>query len=79
MSTLGDLNKVLFEQLDRLASADKSSLASEINRAKAIEGISAEIIEAHNTQLEAVRIVAQYKGLNGKQEKPLISVGDIGV
>ena len=79
MSTLSDLNKHLFAQLDRLANADSKSLDVEVIRAKSVQDISAEVISAHRTQLEAVKIVAQYKGLNSKQETPLIAVGNIEV
>lgn len=79
MSTLKDLNKHLFDQLDRLAKADKDELETEVKRAQTIQGISAEIIKAHATQLDAVKLVAQYKGLNTNQEAPQISVGDMNV
>ena len=77
MSTLKDLNKHLFDQLDRLAKADKDTLDSEVKRAQTIQGISAEIIKAHATQLDAVKLVAQYKGLNPNQEAPQIACGDM--
>lgn len=79
MSTLKDLNKHLFDQLDRLAKADKDELGTEVKRAQTIQGISAEIIKAHATQLDAVKLVAQYKGLNENQAVPQISVGDMNV
>ncbi|WP_180052018.1 hypothetical protein [Acinetobacter sp. YH12099] len=79
MSTLKDLNKHLFDQLDRLAKAGKDDLETEVKRAETIQGVSAEIIKAHATQLEAVKLVAQYKGLNTNQEAPQISVGDMNV
>ncbi|ENU99653.1 hypothetical protein [Acinetobacter variabilis] len=79
MSTLKDLNKHLFDQLDRLAKADKDSLDSEVKRAQTIQGISAEIIKAHTTQLDAVKLVAQYKGLNQDQQVPRIALGDMDV
>ena len=79
MSTLKDLNKHLFDQLDRLAKADKKELEIEVERAKTIQGISAEIIKAHVTQLDAVRLVAQYKGLNKEQQTPRIALGDMDV
>ena len=79
MSTLKDLNKHLFDQLDRLAKADKDELETEVKRAQTIQGISAEIIKAHATQLDAVKLVAHYKGLNTNQEAPQISVGDMNV
>lgn len=79
MSTLKDLNAHLFAQLDRLAKVDKSELETKVKRAETIQGVSAEIIKAHATQLEAVKLVAQYKGLNTNQEAPQISVGDMNV
>jgi hypothetical protein len=79
MSTLKDLNKHLFDQLDRLAKADKEGLETEVKRAKTIQGISAEIIKAHATQLDAVKLVAQYKGLNENQAVPRIALGDMNV
>ena len=79
MSTLKDLNKHLFEQLDRLAKADKDTLETEVKRAETIQLVSAEIIKAHNTQLDAVKLVAQYKGLNSEQQAPMISTGDMDI
>ena len=79
MSTLKDLNKHLFDQLDRLAKVDKEGLETEVKRAQTIQGVSAEIIKAHATQLEAVKLVAQYKGLNANQEVPKIALGDMDV
>lgn len=79
MSTLKDLNKHLFDQLDRLAKADKEGLETEVKRAQTIQGISAEIIKAHATQLDAVKLVAQYKGLNQEQQAPCIALGDMNV
>lgn len=79
MSTLKDLNKHLFDQLDRLAKADKDELGTEVKRAQTIQGISAEIIKAHATQLDAVKLIAQYKGLNQEQQAPRIALGDMNV
>ena len=79
MSTLKDLNKNLFDQLDRLAKADKDTLDSEVKRAQTMSQVSEQIVDAHKTQLEAVKLVAQYKGLNTNQEAPQISVGDMNV
>jgi len=79
MSTLKDLNKHLFDQLDRLARADKDELDAEVKRAQTIQGVSAEIIKAHATQLDAVKLVAQYKGLNQDQQTPRIALGDMDV
>lgn len=79
MSTLKDLNKHLFDQLDRLATADKDTLDVEVKRAQTMQAISSEIIGAHKTQLEAVKLVAQYKGLNANQQTPQIAVGDMDI
>lgn len=79
MSTLKDLNKHLFDQLDRLAKADKDTLDSEVKRAQTMSQVSEQIVDAHKTQLDAVKLVAQYKGLNTNQEAPQISVGDMNV
>ncbi|MFW1888065.1 hypothetical protein [Acinetobacter johnsonii] len=79
MSTLKDLNKHLFDQLDRLAKADKDELETEVKRAQTMSQVSEQIVDAHKTQLEAVKLVAQYKGLNTNQETPQISVGDMNV
>ena len=77
MSTLKDLNKHLFDQLDRLAKADKSELETEVKRAQTISQVSENIIDAHKTQLEAVKLIAEYKGLNAEQEVPKIALGDM--
>ncbi|MDN5624520.1 MAG: hypothetical protein L0G96_15390 [Acinetobacter sp.] len=79
MSTLKDLNKHLFDQLDRLAKADKDELETEVKRAQTMSQVSEQIVDAHKTQLEAVKLVAQYKGLDMNQEAPQISVGDMNV
>ena len=79
MSTLKDLNKHLFDQLDRLAKADKDELETEVKRAQTMSQGSEQIVDAHKTQLEAVKLVAQYKGLNTNQETPQISVVDMNV
>ena len=79
MSTLKDLNAALFAQLDRLATADDKTLDIEITRSQTMQGISAEIIKAHNTQLDAVKLVAQYKGLNSEQQAPMIATGDMDI
>ena len=77
MSTLKDLNSRLFAQLDRLAKANKSELEIEIQRAQAVSQVSENIIDAHKTQLDAVKLIAQYKGLNTNQEVPKIALGDM--
>ena len=77
MSTLKYLNAHLFAQLDRLAKADKSELDAEVKRAQTIAQVCENIIDAHKTQLNAVKLIAEYKGLNANQETPRIAVGDM--
>lgn len=79
MSTLKDLNAALFAQLDRLATADAKTLDTEVTRSQTMQGISAEIIKAHNTQLDAVKLIAHYKGLNASQQAPMIATGDMEI
>lgn len=79
MSTLKDLNAHLFAQLDKLAKSNKNDLPTEVERAKMVKGISAEIIEAHKTQLEAVKLIAEHKGLSKDQDVPRIALGDMSV
>lgn len=79
MSTLKDLSAHLFAQLDKLAKSNKNDLPTEVERAKMVKGISAEIIEAHKTQLEAVKLIAEHKGLSKDQDVPRIALGDMSV
>ena len=72
MNTLKDLNKHLFDQLDRLAKADKKDLETEVKRANSITDVSTQIIDAHKTQLDAAKLIAQYKGLSADQQPVLI-------
>ncbi|MCZ3210703.1 hypothetical protein NYZ42_16955 [Acinetobacter baumannii] len=69
MSTLSDLNKHLFQQLDRLNdnTLKGENLKEEIDRANAMTSISKQVIDAHNTHLEAVKIIAEHKGLGNEQ------------
>lgn len=77
MSTLKDLNTHLFNQLDRLANADANSLEAEIQRAESIQAISSEVIKSHTLQLNAAKLVAEYRGLHPNQQAPQISTGDM--
>lgn len=72
MNTLKDLNAHLFAQLDRLASADAKTLEAEIKRANSMSQIGAGIVDAHKTQLDAVKLVAEYKGLSVDQKAAII-------
>lgn len=72
MNTLKDLNAHLFAQLDRLANADSKTLEAEIKRANSMSQIGAGIVDAHKTQLDAVKLVAEYKGLSVDQKAAII-------
>lgn len=54
-NTLGDLNKHLFDQLNRLndEKLKGDDLKEEINRAKAVSGVATKIIENGSLVLEA--------------------------
>lgn len=55
-NSLTNLNETLFEQLSRLNSAKtQDDLAFELNRAKAITGISKEIIDGKRLMLEITK------------------------
>lgn len=75
MSNLGDLNRHLFEQLDRLNDKNLKgdALKEEMDRSKAMTDVSKQIIDAHNTHLEAVRLIANYKGLGDQKPAELSS------
>ena len=75
MSNLGDLNKHLFQQLDRLNNKDLKgdALKEEMDRAKAMTDVSKQIIDSHNTHLEAVKLIATYKGLGDQKPAELSS------
>lgn len=72
MNTLKDLNAHLFAQLDRLSRADAKTLEAEIKRANSMSQIGAGIVDAHKTQLDAVKLVAEYKGLSVDQKAAII-------
>lgn len=80
MSTLKDLNKHLFDQLDRLAKANKDSLGIETDRSKAMVDISVEIVKAHQLQLDAAALIAKHKGgLSSEQKSPLIDIKNMSI
>ena len=75
-NTLGDLNNFLFAQLERLDNPDMTSeeLQQEMQRSKAIAGVSAQIISNANTVLEAQRFVSETVG-RSKVEVPKMLEG----
>lgn len=65
MSNLSELNKHLFAQLDRLSNDELKgdALKEEVSRAGAVNGICETILENANLQLQATKLVAEYRGL----------------
>lgn len=61
---LTDLNNHLFEELERLNDEELTGdkLSQEIKRAKAITGVASQIIEMHNTAIEAQKVISEYSG-----------------
>lgn len=59
---LKDLNDHLFAQLERLGDEDLTAeqIDQEVNRAKAIVGIAAQIVSAQNLNLRAVELIAEH-------------------
>jgi len=61
MNTLANLNETLFAQLNRLSEATGETLKNEIERSKAMSGISREIIDNAKLALDAHRITTGSK------------------
>ena len=71
-NTLGDLNNHLFEQLERLNDEDLTGdkLLEEINRAKALTNVAAQIINNGNLVLKAKTTYDESVDIDSK--KPLM-------
>lgn len=57
-NTLGDLNDIIFRQLDRLEGqkpSEPEAMAAEIERAKTVQGLAATVIQNGRLVLDAVR------------------------
>ncbi|WP_337077775.1 hypothetical protein [Acinetobacter pittii] len=65
MSNLSQLNKHLFAQLDRLSNNELKgdALKEEVSRAGAVNEICKSVIENANLQLQATKLVAEYRGM----------------
>lgn len=63
-NTLGDLNMHLFEELERLGDEDltEEKLSEEINRAKAITSVAAQIISNGNLVLKSMELQKEILG-----------------
>lgn len=61
---LTDLNDLLFAQLERLGDEDlpTEKLAGEVQRTGAMIQVADRIVENARLQLDAVKLVAEYKG-----------------
>lgn len=56
-NTLGDLNQVLFNELDRLVSADsEDAVRVEVSRAKAVKEVAETILENSRCAMDAVKL-----------------------
>lgn len=72
MNKLTDLNDTLHAQLQRLAAADGDSLKGEIERSRAVAGISKSIIENAKLALEGEKFLC---GTAGATLPPMLEVG----
>jgi len=70
-NTLSDLNNHLFEQLERLNDDDltEEDLQKEINRAKAISNIAAQIINNGQLALNAQKFAMDYLPVGNGEKK----------
>lgn len=62
---LGALNALLFEELERLTSVDatdKEAVATEVERAKAVQGIASQITQSSKIVLDTVKLRAEWAG-----------------
>ena len=75
--TLDNLNNHLFEQLDRLSKEmSAEELAIEVERSKAVVGISMALLESGKLQLKALEYCTEYSELNDgcatKEQIPVV-------
>lgn len=66
-----DLNNILFEQLERLQDdetmQDDEKFNKEIERSKAVVGVSSQIIKNAQLSFQAAKFAAEYGDVNVKQ------------
>lgn len=65
MTTPAELNKILFEQLNKMKDATHF-LEEEVERSSSMVALSKQIIDNNNTRLAATRLIAEYNGMSGK-------------
>lgn len=75
-NTLGDLNNHLFAEMERLSDEELTgdALQEEITRAKAVQGISAQIIHNAKLVLDAVKFNDDH--YNAEHNAPRMLSGD---
>jgi len=64
-NTLGTLNALLFEELERLNGCDlgdEDAIKVEVERAKAIQGIASQITASSKIVLDTVKLRAEWAG-----------------
>ena len=73
-NSLGDLNNILFEQLERLnddeALKDDETFEREMKRSKAITSIASQIVQNGNLSLRACQYAAEY----GEKATPVLAL-----
>lgn len=73
--TLGRLNEILFEELERINqvdASDRDAVKDEIARSKAIQGIAKEVNESARTMLDTARFRAEWAGARQAQTPPML-------
>ena len=74
---LTDLNDHLFMQLERLndENLEGEALQTEIERSRAVSGVAKDIVSNAALQLDALKLKAEYQGLQ-QGDMPLLLAGD---
>ena len=75
MNSLGRLNEILFDELERLNSldvSDKDAVATEVSRSKAIQEVAREVNESSKTVMQAARFRAEWAGARGASVPKLL-------
>ena len=80
MSDLSDLNKILFDQLNRLNNDGLSgdALSDEVSRSGAVVSLSSQVVGSARTVLDAAKLQAEYTGKSAFKSLPGVVGGDGG-
>ena len=70
MTSALELDKILHEQLKKIANATPDELDHEIDRAEAIEILSEQVIKNNALRLDAAKLVAHHNGMKGEAIEP---------